>query len=772
MKNWDAIHECEDARDADRLKKHATATRESQTLTQSLKGDFPNDDDDDDPISISINTTKIAKKEFDAMQFVLKLKHSEWFLKPSNKNLSQSVQNSLPNPSPNLLKEWKIHITNQEKLIITKRQNALNTSTQSDITIHTTDNISDSHVNNKFDNIIHETGQLNMSSQPVKNTLRMIENQYNLNQKQLIAFHIAASKFLHDQLLKKTDNHLDNHEQLQYSHSTDLPLCMLITGPGGTGKTHVVKALQTLMATYGCEHQIRFLAPTGSAAAIIGGMTIHKGLGINIVKHNKHKHNQNASDSTEDYSVVINIKCKSQLREEWKNVTFLLIDEVSLLSQQLLCEIDHALRYAKEECNDWFGGINVIFAGDFYQYPPVIGSPLYTPISTSNKIDNDNLKKRLGRLAWKTINTVVNFDEQKRMAADPSYAQAISRLRLRECNFDDVSLFNSRVIKSLDNPNGINMSNIENIDATCIVHTNHVRHILNEYKVRANINNMNDLVICAALDTIDHNIPSTPIHEELLKLNITSIKDSHALPGYISLYVGMPIILRDKNLSTDLKITNGSQGFVRNISTRICTSNLTYATSILAEFPDSPIHIPGLPQSYFPVEPTKWSFTTELHTTTNKNYKVHVTRQQLPIQAAFAVTGHSAQGKKTLQKVLINLKEGGFSAYVGGSRATSREGLCITEPISLQDLNKPLPYALLFEARKFNVIEWNTEIIHKIRTGPLKPIPDAEADLPSIPMPGKPNFLNNSNELKRKVDKKSLLHLTHTQKKRKTDSPA
>ena len=78
-----------------------------------------------------------------------------------------------------------------------------------------------------------------------------------------------------------------------------------------------------------------------------------------------------------------------------------------------------------------------------------------------------------------------------------------------------------------------------------------------------------------------------------------------------------------------------------------------------------------------------------IHTTTNKNYEVHVTCQQLPIQAAFAVTGHSAQGK-TLQKVLINLKEGGFSAYVGGSRATSREGLCITEPISLQDLNKLL----------------------------------------------------------------------------------
>ncbi|KAG2746801.1 hypothetical protein P692DRAFT_20642764, partial [Suillus brevipes Sb2] len=61
-------------------------------------------------------------------------------------------------------------------------------------------------------------------------------------------------------------------------------------------------------------------------------------------------------------------------------VEYVLIDETSLLSLQLLAEIDHALRYAKERPNLWFGGIVVIFSGDFYQYPPVGGSALYTPI--------------------------------------------------------------------------------------------------------------------------------------------------------------------------------------------------------------------------------------------------------------------------------------------------------------------------------------------------------------------------------------------------------
>ncbi|KIM58075.1 hypothetical protein SCLCIDRAFT_41317, partial [Scleroderma citrinum Foug A] len=51
-------------------------------------------------------------------------------------------------------------------------------------------------------------------------------------------------------------------------------LSMLITGPGGTGKTHVVHTVKSVMQHYNCAHMIHFLAPTGSAANLIDGMTI------------------------------------------------------------------------------------------------------------------------------------------------------------------------------------------------------------------------------------------------------------------------------------------------------------------------------------------------------------------------------------------------------------------------------------------------------------------------------------------------------------------
>jgi hypothetical protein len=176
---------------------------------------------------------------------------------------------------------------------------------------------------------------------------------YNLNEKQWIAFHIMADFFVAKHVDKMVPG---GGEQLW----------MLMTGPGGTGKTHVVKAVQAVMEHYGCGHLIRFLVPTGSAAALIDGMTVHKGLGIKIKSNVKGKANCDIGSSNLDYSAVISVEICAQLREEWRNMEYLLVDEVSLVGLQLLAKIDHTLQFAKECPDEWFGEIVVIFSGDFY----------------------------------------------------------------------------------------------------------------------------------------------------------------------------------------------------------------------------------------------------------------------------------------------------------------------------------------------------------------------------------------------------------------------
>lgn len=178
----------------------------------------------------------------------------------------------------------------------------------------------------------------------------------------------------------------------------------------------------------------------------------------------------------------------------------------------------------------------VIFAGDFYQYPPVGGTALYTPIAPYAGLSDKEVAKRLGRLAWKTVNAVVTLDEQERMKTDPEYGAAVCRLRTRECTFEDVELFNTRVVKSTANKNGIDMSLPENESAAAIVRTNILREILNVRKAEANCaDGIKNLIVCAALDKCATIQLNKHDRETLLNLNLTSSKIQNALPGFVSM---------------------------------------------------------------------------------------------------------------------------------------------------------------------------------------------------------------------------------------------
>jgi hypothetical protein len=103
--------------------------------------------------------------------------------------------------------------------------------------------------------------------------INRIGSEFQLNSKQWVAFRIIAHSFIKIHL-----NMLEKPEPM-------------MTGPAGTGKTHVVNAVRALMAEYGDEHSLQTLAPTGTAASLIDGMTIHKGLGIKIKSSQKGKGN-------------------------------------------------------------------------------------------------------------------------------------------------------------------------------------------------------------------------------------------------------------------------------------------------------------------------------------------------------------------------------------------------------------------------------------------------------------------------------------------------
>ena len=191
--------------------------------------------------------------------------------------------------------------------------------------------------------------------------------------------------------------------------------------------------------------------------------------------------------------------------------------------------------------------------------------------------------------------------------------------------------------------NGVDMSVVDNHEAVAIVSTNNIRESLNQRKAHVNCvdavgqTDWSKLIVCSALDKCNVREFDLMEHWRLLELDGSGLKNTQSLPGRVSLYEGMPVILRLRNLSTKLGITNGPQGIMKRIFTGTCPLGLTYATCVIIEFLDSRVELKHLPKKYFPIVPVSCTFTTIIDCSDGTKGKFRVTRHQLPIQSAFAV---------------------------------------------------------------------------------------------------------------------------------------
>jgi ATP-dependent DNA helicase PIF1 len=135
---------------------------------------------------------------------------------------------------------------------------------------------------------------------------------------------------------------------------------LFITGPGGTGKTQLIKHLVSYMKIKGIDHQV--CALTGCAAVLLkcNARTLHSWSGIKLARGPIEK-------------IVSSVIYNPRIVSAWKKTKVLIVDEVSMLSKKIFEVIERIARTIKGNQRP-FGGIQVIFTGDFYQLPPV-GSP-------------------------------------------------------------------------------------------------------------------------------------------------------------------------------------------------------------------------------------------------------------------------------------------------------------------------------------------------------------------------------------------------------------
>ncbi|KAJ2924557.1 hypothetical protein H1R20_g12532, partial [Candolleomyces eurysporus] len=178
-------------------------------------------------------------------------------------------------------------------------------------------------------------------------------------------------------------------------------LLMHLGGMGGTGKSQVIKALVAYFDRRNEPYRFVLLAPTGTAAALIGGSTYHSFLGFQTGRGGN---NDNMSML---YDVI----------ERMKGVGYLLMDEISMVSAINNCRISARCCEAMGVYDKPYGGLNVISAGDFAQLPPVRGLPLYSraiSLHQSRGQDPSDQEKTIGKLIWLQFTTVVILTENMR----------------------------------------------------------------------------------------------------------------------------------------------------------------------------------------------------------------------------------------------------------------------------------------------------------------------------------------------------------------------
>ena len=146
-----------------------------------------------------------------------------------------------------------------------------------------------------------------------------------------------------------------NEEQ---RHAVNLILAganVLLTGQAGTGKSFIIKRVVTELISRG--KIVGVTSTTGVSALLINGTTIHRWSGIKLGELDAPKLYERAANN-------------GFARKNWKQTSVLIIDEVSMLTPDLLEKLDYIGRHMRHDEKP-FGGIQLILTGDFCQLPPV-----------------------------------------------------------------------------------------------------------------------------------------------------------------------------------------------------------------------------------------------------------------------------------------------------------------------------------------------------------------------------------------------------------------
>ncbi|HEX2792336.1 MAG TPA: AAA family ATPase [Candidatus Paceibacterota bacterium] len=190
---------------------------------------------------------------------------------------------------------------------------------------------------------------------------------------------------------------------------------VFLTGEPGSGKTHTVNAYVHWLRSHAIEPAIT--ASTGIAATHIHGMTIHSWSGIGI-----------SEQVTPE--LIERITQKEHVVKRIERTSVLIIDEVSMLSSEVLTMVDAVARAARRR-EEPFGGMQVVLVGDFFQLPPIAKMGKQASFAFESP-------------SWKTLNPIVCYLSEQHRQDDPAFLDLLAAIRQSAWDHTHISLITAR----------------------------------------------------------------------------------------------------------------------------------------------------------------------------------------------------------------------------------------------------------------------------------------------------------------------------------------
>lgn len=449
-------------------------------------------------------------------------------------------------------------------------------------------------------------------------------------------------------------------------------LLLHISGVGGTGKSHVIQAVREFFRRCEMPQRVQISAPTGIAAVLINGYTIHALTFLPQV-------------SGQGFAR------EKELQELWKGVKYLVIDEVSMLSAQFLAQISKRLGIATGKQALPFGGLNVIFTGDFGQLPPVKLKALYDhrlldcigQNQGQSEYGQDELN---GAYLWRQVTEVICLKKNMRSAADPEYAALVGRIRVGKpvthtdvqqgIERTDYRTLHSRTLSAITRRSPTEAQAFENCPV--IVVDKQLRDAINMRIVRQHAQRRGvDMRYLRARDRIGGQFVSDDVQRQLLNLTTNKTGD---LLGAFPYIPGMSVMIQE-NLDLMHKAVNGSEGILLDVDVDVDDNGNEYAKCAYVHVKDSGLHLDGLPPDVVPIYPSSKSYTYRTGGKGKAATHVSISRLQLPLVPAYAYTDYKSQGR-SLDRAIVDIASCRRlqSLYVMLSRVRTLDGLALLRP--------------------------------------------------------------------------------------------